>query len=88
MATAANGSAGAFEPNVMLRALRHRNYRLFFFGQGISLIGTWMQHVAMSWLVYRITDSAFYLGLISFCSQIPVVFKPACSYCSGIWNKY
>ncbi len=54
-----------------LRALRHRNYRLFFSGQGISLIGTWMQQIALGWLVYRMTDSAFLLGLVGFSSQIP-----------------
>jgi MFS family permease len=53
------------------RALRHRNYRLFFSGQGISLIGTWMQQIALGWLVYRLTDSAFLLGLVSFSSQMP-----------------
>ncbi len=46
------------------RALAHRNYRLFLLGQGISLIGTWMQQVAMSWLLYRLTASPFLLGLI------------------------
>ena len=56
----------------MLRALRHRNYRLFFFGQGVSLIGTWMQQAALGWLVYRLTHSEFYLGLVSFCGQIPI----------------
>ncbi|MFN2447360.1 MAG: MFS transporter [Vicinamibacterales bacterium] len=55
-----------------LRALRHRNYRLFFVGQLISLTGTWMQSVALSWLVYRLSDSATLLGLVSFASQIPV----------------
>ena len=54
-----------------LRALKHRNYRLFFSGQGISLIGTWMQQIARAWLVYRLTDSAFLLGLVGFASQIP-----------------
>jgi len=54
-----------------LRALRHRNYRLFFSGQSLSLIGTWMQQVALGWLVYRMTDSAFLLGLVGFSSQIP-----------------
>ena len=53
------------------RAFRHRNYRLFFSGQGISLLGTWMQQIAMSWLIYRLTGSPFYLGLIGFTSQIP-----------------
>lgn len=54
-----------------LRALRHKNYRLFFTGQSLSLIGTWMQSVALGWLVYRLTDSAFLLGLVGFSSQIP-----------------
>ena len=46
-----------------LRAFRHRNFRLFFYGQSLSLIGTWIQQIAMSWLVYRMTGSAFLLGL-------------------------
>jgi MFS family permease len=56
----------------LLRALRHRNYRLFFAGQLISLVGTWMQSIAQSWLVYRLTDSPAQLGAIGFASQIPV----------------
>ena len=55
-----------------VRALRHRNFRLFFAGQFISLVGTWMQTVAESWLVYRLTGSALLLGTVGFCSQIPV----------------
>jgi MFS family permease len=55
-----------------LRALRHRNFRLFFTGQIISLVGTWMQTIAESWLVYRLTGSAAKLGMVGFCSQIPV----------------
>src|SRR5215212_5297988 len=55
-----------------LRALKHRNYQLFFGGQLISLIGTWMQSVAQSWLVYQLTGSAVLLGLVGFASQIPV----------------
>jgi MFS family permease len=54
------------------RALRHRNYRLFFSGQLISLIGTWMDQVAEAWLVYRLTGSALLLGTVAFASQIPV----------------
>jgi MFS family permease len=54
------------------RAFRSRNYRLYFCGQFVSLIGTWMQHVAMSWLVYRLTGSALLLGLVGFAGQIPV----------------
>jgi MFS family permease len=51
------------------RALRNRNYRLFFFGQGLSLIGTWMQRVALGWLVYRLTGSEWLLGVVGFASQ-------------------
>jgi MFS family permease len=54
------------------RAFRHRNYQLYFSGQLISFIGTWMQSVAESWLVYRLTGSATLLGVTAFCSQIPV----------------
>ena len=53
------------------RALRHRNFKLFFTGQSISLIGTWMTRVATSWLVYRLTGSALLLGLVGFAGQIP-----------------
>ena len=56
---------------VIGRALRHRNYRLFFFGQGISLIGTWLTRIATSWLVYRLTGSALLLGVVGFAGQIP-----------------
>jgi len=55
-----------------LRALQYRNFQLFFSGQLISLIGTWMQNLAQAWLVYRITGSMILLGGISFCSQIPI----------------
>ncbi len=55
-----------------LRALRHRNFQLFFGGQLISLIGTWMQTVAQAWLVYRLTNSALLLGSVGFASQFPV----------------
>ena len=57
----------------LLRAFRHRNYRLFFGGQLISLIGTWMQSVAQSWLVYRLTGSSAMLGVAAFASQAPVL---------------
>lgn len=61
----------------IFRALRYRNYRLFFIGQGISLIGTWMQTVAMGWLVYSLTNSAFLLGLVSFAGLIcTFLFSP------------
>ena len=65
--------AKRWEIPALLRSLRHRNYRLFFFGQLISLTGTWMQAVAQSWLVYRLTGSAVLLGLVGFSGQIPIL---------------
>jgi MFS family permease len=56
------------------RAFGHRNYRLFFGGQVVSLVGTWMQQIAMSWLAYRLTGSPFLLGLIGFVGQTPMFF--------------
>ncbi|MCI0485909.1 MAG: MFS transporter [Blastocatellia bacterium] len=59
------------------RALRHRDYRIYFFGMLVSFTGTWMQHVAQSWLVYRLTGSAWLLGLVGFAGQVPVfLFSP------------
>ncbi|MDD5773830.1 MAG: MFS transporter [bacterium] len=58
----------------ILRAFRYRNYSLFFGGQSVSLVGTWMQQIAMGWLVYRLTGSVFILGMVGFLSQIPVFF--------------
>jgi MFS family permease len=77
----ASGAEAVFSPasrwQVAWRALRHRNFQLFFSGQLISLIGTWMQSVAQSWLVYRLTGSALLLGSVGFASQIPVfLFAP------------
>ena len=64
------------------RALKHRNFRLFFGGQSISLIGTWMTRVATGWLVYRLTGSALLLGTVSFAGQIPTfLFAPF----AGVW---
>ncbi|MBO0911938.1 MAG: MFS transporter, partial [Acidobacteria bacterium] len=57
---------------VTLRSLKHRNFQLFFSGQLISLIGTWMQSVAEAWLVYRLTHSSLLLGSVGFASQLPV----------------
>src|SRR5688500_2935981 len=56
-----------------LRSLRYRNYRIYFIGQGLSLVGTWMQQVAMAWLVYRMTGSAWWLGIVGFAGRIPVL---------------
>ena len=55
------------------RALRHRNFRLFFTGQGLSVIGTWLQQVAMGWLVYRLTNSAWLLGVVAFCANVGIL---------------
>ncbi len=72
MSEKAKFEAGASRLATTLRALRHRNFQLFFSGQMISLIGTWMQTVAQSWLVYRLTGSALLLGAVGFSSQFPV----------------
>ena len=64
------------------RALRHRNFKLFFFGQSISVIGTWMTRVATSWLVYRLTHSALLLGVVSFAGQI---ISFAIGPIAGVW---
>jgi len=75
--------------HAMSRALRHRNYRLFFFGQGISLIGTWLTRVAMSWLVYRLTGSAWLLGLVGFAGQLPTfVLAPLGGVLVDRWNRH
>jgi MFS family permease len=72
-----------------LRALRHRNFQYFFAGQLISLIGTWMQSVAQSWLVYRLTGSAALLGLVSFTGQIPIfLLSPIAGYAADRLNRH
>lgn len=69
-------------------SLRSRNYRLYFTGQGISLIGTWMQNIALSWLVYRLTGSVFLLGLVGFTSQIPTfVLAPFTGVLTDRFNR-
>lgn len=73
----------------VLRALKHRNFRLFFSGQLISLIGTWMQQVAISWLVYRLTDSPFLLGVVVFSGQIPTfLLAPFAGVMADRWNRH
>jgi MFS family permease len=67
---------------LVVRALQHRNYRLFYGGQGISLIGTWMTRVATGWLVYRLTHSALLLGFVSFSGQIPILLLGPIA---GVW---
>ncbi|HET9743001.1 MAG TPA: MFS transporter [Terriglobales bacterium] len=73
----------------MVRALAHRNYRLFFSGQSVSLIGTWMTRIATSWLVYRLSHSALLLGLISFAGQIPTfLLAPFAGVWVDRWNRH
>lgn len=73
----------------MLRALKHKNYRLFFSGQSISLIGTWMTRIATSWLVYRLTGSALLLGVVGFAGQIPsFVLAPFAGVLVDRWNRH
>lgn len=72
-----------------LRALGHRNYKLFFGGQSISLIGSWMTLVATSWLVYRLTGSAWLLGLVGFSGQIPaLILTPLAGVWVDRWNLH
>ena len=71
-AVEANGAAELHGWRNTLRALRHRNFQLFFGGQFISLVGTWMQNIAQDWLVYRLTGSSLLLGVVGFASQIPI----------------
>ena len=73
----------------ILRALESRNYRLFFAGQAISLIGTWMTQIATVWLVYQLTDSALLLGIVGFSSQIPnFVIAPFGGILVDRWNRH
>jgi MFS family permease len=72
----------------VFRALDNRNYRLFFFGQGVSLIGTWMQTIALGWLVYRITHSPFLLGMVGFAGQLPMLLlTPLAGVLSDRWQR-
>lgn len=73
---------------LVVRAFQFRNYRLFFAGQFVTLIGTWIQQIAMSWLVYRLTNSAFLLGLVSFSGQLPSVFlSPITGVFADRWSR-
>lgn len=70
-------------------AFRSRNYRLYFFGQGVSLIGSWMQNMAISWLCYRLTNSALLLGLLGFLSNLPLMLlTPLTGVLADRWNRH
>ena len=74
--------------NLIVRALRHRNYRLYYYGQGISLIGVWAQRVAVGWLVYRLTDSALMLGVVGFVGDIPAfLVAPIAGVLADRWDR-
>ncbi|MEJ2032005.1 MAG: MFS transporter [Deltaproteobacteria bacterium] len=84
---AENSTGSGFQS--VIRTLGYRNFRLFFGGQGLSLIGTWMQQVAMAWLVYRLTGSAFMLGLVNFCARIPIFLtSPFLGVLADRWNRH
>jgi MFS family permease len=86
---AGSEARGPSGPAFMLRALRHKNYRLFFSGQSISLIGTWMTRIATSWLVYRLTGSALLLGVVGFAGQIPsFLLAPFAGVLVDRWNRH
>ena len=73
----------------IFRSLQYRNYRLFFAGQSVSLIGTWIQRIAMPWLVYDLTESVFLLGLVGFVGQVPTfLLSPFAGVLTDRWNRY
>src|SRR5450755_2527995 len=91
MSEEANQAAPATALRSMARSLAHRNYRLFFIGQGISLIGTWMTRVATGWLVFRLSgpDSALLLGVVGFAGQVPSFFlTPFAGVLVDRWNRH
>jgi MFS family permease len=88
-----NGSAdnanNSTRLQIIFRSFKYRNYRLFFGGQSLSLIGTWMQRIAMPWLVYHLTGSVFLLGVVSFAGQIPTfLLAPVAGVLTDRWNRY
>ena len=84
-----NGAKGFEGLRTTFRSFQYRNYRLFFSGQSISLIGTWIQRIATPWLVYHLTNSAFLLGLVGFAGQIPTfLIAPFAGVLTDRWNKY
>jgi MFS family permease len=81
-------AAGQSRAAVLFRALKHRNFRLFFGGQIISLVGTWMQTVAEAWLIYRLTGSSVLLGVLGFVSQIPIfLLSPLAGLAADRWPR-
>jgi MFS family permease len=87
-ATPAPGAAGQGRAAGTFRALKHRNFQLFFGGQIISLVGTWMQTVAEAWLIYRLTGSSVLLGVLGFVGQIPIfLLSPLAGLAADRWPR-
>jgi MFS family permease len=87
-ATPAPGADGLGRAAGTFRALRHRNFQLFFSGQIISLVGTWMQSVAQAWLIYRLTGSSVLLGVLGFVGQIPIfLLSPPAGLAADRWPR-
>jgi MFS family permease len=87
-AASAPGPAGSRRAGGTFRALKHRNFQLFFGGQIISLVGTWMQTVAQAWLVYRLTGSGALLGVLGFVGQIPIfLLSPLAGLAADRWPR-
>ena len=75
--------------NLMFRSLKYKNFRLFVEGQSLSLIGTWLQMVALTWLVYKLTNSALMLGIVGFAGQLPVfIIGPFAGVLADRWNRH
>src|SRR2546428_512620 len=73
----------------MVRAFRHRNFRLYFGGQSVSLIGTWVQQIALGWTIYQLTHSSLLLGLVSFAGQLPLfIVTPFAGVLVDRWNRH
>src|SRR5439155_16772479 len=73
----------------MVRAFRHRNFRLYFGGQSVSLIGTWVQQIALGWTIYELTHSSLLLGIVSFAGQLPLfVVTPFAGVLVDRWNRH
>lgn len=83
------GNGISSKTKIVFRSLKYRNYRLFFSGQSVSLIGTWMQRLALPWVVYQMTGSEVLLGIVGFAGQIPsFLLAPVAGVLTDRWNKY
>src|SRR5580765_7790768 len=88
MALHATNSVALAPKRRVLRALSHANYRRFFIGQGVSLLGTWMQQTALTWLVYSFQYDAFVVGLNNFAGNIPsLLLLPVAGVLVDRWNR-